>query len=100
MGMNPDTNRMEQLHQETRTELEKFTAKLADADRAAQLQELKRTLLRPDGTPVPQHWSTFRLGEHVVVNGYTFKIAYVGETSILLEPVSPALVSTSGAEER
>ena len=52
-------------------------------------------LLRPDGSKVPEHWSIFSVGEHVVVNNYTFKVAYIGETSILLEPVGPVLVGTS-----
>lgn len=46
--MNPETNKFEPL-------LESFDQ-----------------LLRPDGTPVPKHWSVFTAGEHVVVKDYTF----------------------------
>ena len=69
MGMNPDTNKLEALH-------EGLTGKL----------------LRPDGSEVPKHWSTFKLDEHVVVKGYTFRVAYIGESNILLEPVGPVVV--------
>ena len=54
-------------------------------------------LLRPDGTPVPDHWCIFSVDEHVVIKGYTFVIRYIGETSILLEPVGPVLVTGEGA---
>lgn len=63
----------------------------------AQMAELTGRLLRPDGTPVPEHWSVFTVGEHVVVKGYTFKAAYLNETTIVLEPVGPVLVG-GGAE--
>jgi hypothetical protein len=49
-------------------------------------------LLRPNGDPVPKHWSTFTLGELVVIKDYTFKVAYIGETAITFEPVGPTLL--------
>lgn len=51
--------------------------------------ERQQQLLRPDGTPVPKHWSTFQVGENVVIKDYTFKVAYIGESNILFEPVGP-----------
>jgi hypothetical protein len=73
--MNPDTNRFEPLSPPSLDDLKK------------ELDTMR--LLRPDGTPVPEHWSTFRVGEDVVIRGYTFRVAYIGETAILFEPVGP-----------
>ncbi len=71
--MNPETNRFEMLKEEL-----------------AQLEsKASGRLLRPDGSEVPKHWATFQLGELVVIKDYTFRVAYIGETAILFEPVSP-----------
>lgn len=65
--MNPETNRFEPL-----------------------LMSVEGSLLRPDGTPVPPHWAVFSIDERVIIKNHIFKVAYIGETSILFEPVSPA----------
>ncbi len=72
MGMNPQTNRFEELQQ------------LVDEANG------KTRLVRPNGDPFPQHWATFRIGEEVVIKGYTFKVAYFSESNIVLEPVRAA----------
>lgn len=66
--MNPDTNKFETL---------------TDVSIEGKLNQL----LRPNGEPVPQHWSVFQLDELVVIKNYTFKVKYIGETAILFEPV-------------
>ena len=48
---------------------------------------MQQSLLRPNGEPVPQHWTQFQVGECVVIKNYTFKVAYIGETALLFEPV-------------
>lgn len=48
-------------------------------------------LVRPDGSPVPKTWKVFAEGELVVIKDYTFKVAYINESSITFEPVSPVL---------
>lgn len=83
--MNPDSNRFETI----------IPAPETDAVRRQLEQAL--TLLRPNGQPVPSTWTQFQLGETVVIKNYTFKVAYIGETSILFEPVGPVLV---GQEEK
>ena len=45
-------------------------------------------LLRPDGTPVPKHWAVFHLDELVEIKNHTFRVKYIGETSILFEPIA------------
>lgn len=72
--MNPDTNKLEPL-------TEDFNIKV----------EAPGRLLRPDGSEVPSHWSVFQVGEQVVVKDYTFKVAYIGEGTLLLEPVAPVV---------
>lgn len=60
-----------------------------DTNQIEHLTELAGDLFRPDGSKVPKHWSTFRVGELVTVKDYTFKVAYIGESNVLLEPVAP-----------
>ena len=80
--MNPETNRFEELKQ----------------DLAEKLIQREPRLLRPDGSPVPEHWSIFTVDEHVNVKNYTFKVAYIGEQTLLLEPVGPILVGVGRNE--
>ena len=82
MGVNPDTNRIEELHQEL------DFRKVLQADVDDPSTPLAR-LLRPDGSPVPETWTVLKQGELVDIKGYTFRIAYIGETAIMLEPVKP-----------
>ena len=76
MGMNPDTNKLEFL----------------EVDGLG-------TLFRPNGELVPKHWSVFRVGESVVLKDYTFKVAYIGETSILLEPLGVVQIKVEDKEK-
>lgn len=107
MGMNPDSNEFEQLHKETalearlRTEREaEVQSKLGELIREQSTADVvkyspKPMLLRPDGSPVPEHWSVFAIDEHVVIKNYTFKVAYIGKDSILFEPVGPVVEEES-----
>lgn len=74
--MNPDTNSLEMLR-----------------------KSLLSDLVRPDGTPVPNHWSIYKVGESVVVKDYTWQVVHIGEKHMLLEPVGPVVVSVSGEDE-
>lgn len=83
--MNPDKNRFEQLQPPTDEQkelLKKMTSHLP-------------CLLRPNGEPVPETWTKFQIGEEVVIKDYTFKVAYIGETAILFEPVGPIILGES-----
>lgn len=55
-------------------------------------------LVRPNGEPVPGHWSTYKTGEEVVIKGYRWVIAHLGEKHLLLEPIGPVLVGEGGGE--
>lgn len=76
--MNPETNRFEPLS----PSIEELKNQFLDLS----------SLVRPDGSPVPKHWSVFTVGENVVIKDYTFRVAYVGETAILFEPVGPPIL--------
>lgn len=76
--MNPETNKFEKLHINESLENE--------------FERQVNALLRPNGEPVPKHWSLFQVGEKYVINEYTFECKYVGETSILFEPVGPIVI--------
>lgn len=82
MGVNPETNKFEPLTEDTAF-ADRIGSELFDP--AAPLTRL----LRLDGTPAPSHWSVFTVGELVTIKDYTFRVAYIGETAILLEPVKP-----------
>lgn len=91
--MNPDTNTLEHLM--TAKELEEHSKQLED--KANRLWKAysgvgEAQLYRPNGEPVPKHWSVFREGQHVVVENYTFKVAHIGEKHLLLEPVGPVVL--------
>lgn len=68
--MNPETNSFEQLNR--------------DFDQLKRLGESR--LVRPNGEPVPAHWPVFEQGELVVLKDYTFKVGYIGEKCLVLEP--------------
>jgi hypothetical protein len=81
MGMNPDTN-----------ELEKLKAVFGSLDKRKESGVGAPVLLRPNGEPVPEHWSIFVQGEDVVIKNYTFRVVYMNEKTIVLEPVGPIIV--------
>ena len=92
--MNPDKNQFEALREaagEVGDDLtkdlltEKFTERLIK-----KIGEPKASLVRADGSPVPEHWPIFKVGEEIVVKNYVFRVAYIGETTLLLEPVRMA----------
>ena len=86
--MNPDTNMFEKLSQQVEpstVEFEKLNQHLGFGTVPSEFA--KQQLLRSDGSPVPEHWSTFEVGEQVVIKNYTFEVKYIGETSILFEPI-------------
>jgi len=75
--MNPETCNFEHLTPEDR-QLERQLEKT---------YEEQTKLLRPNGEPVPSHWAVFVVGETVVVKDQTFKVAYINEGAMLLEPI-------------
>lgn len=96
--MNPDTNRFEELRPEIQESLKNQSKEIERRLRQMQRQLEedptygKPVLLRPNGTPVPEHWSVFTVGENVVIKNYTFHVAHIGESHILFEPVGPVVV--------
>jgi hypothetical protein len=95
MGMNPDTNRFEMLtpkeQQDQMADLRKQMESLVQIP-----MDTIGQLLRPNGEPVPKHWSVFRVGEDVVIKDYTFRVVYIGEGNILFEPVGPVVIEDNG----
>jgi hypothetical protein len=84
--MNPETNKFELLGPDTDQNEDPGPADTATLGLLRKMVQ-QQTLLRPNGEPVPQHWTQFQVGECVVIKNYTFKVAYIGETAILFEPV-------------
>jgi len=81
--MNPDTNRFEPLTDALEAEEKECLESIGE----------RLGLFRPDGSPVPKHWSVFQVGEQVVIKDYTFEVKYIGETAILFEPVGPVVLN-------
>lgn len=86
MGMNPDTNRFENLKT-----IDDIKSELIERAKILEATNLGK-LLRPNGEPVPDHWSVFKVDEEVVIKNYTFKVAYIGESTLLLEPVGVPII--------
>jgi hypothetical protein len=97
--MDPDSNRFVPLtekateealaeHLREREKIQEGLLKVAGTPDPGALSEL----VLPDGKPVPKHWAIFAVGEDVVIKGYTFRVAYIGETAILFEPVGLPIV--------
>lgn len=85
--MNPDTNKFEKLFTP-----KDIITKFKDEQLLKHIKTLEEhlsplILVRADGTPVPQHWSIFTIGELVIIKNYTFKVVHIGESYILFEPV-------------
>jgi hypothetical protein len=87
--MNPDTNRFEELFEKAMKKENKFFKNIEDW---CEEGEGLIKVYREDGSEVPEHWSIFTVGEKVVIKNYTFEVKYIGETSILFEPVSPVIL--------
>ena len=49
-------------------------------------------LVRPNGTPIPKHLSILQVDEKIVIKDYTFKVAYMNDTTLVLEPVGPIII--------
>ena len=75
MAVNPETGQIEMLQRVLGEYTDPFARHLG--------------LLRPNGKPVPAHWSVFTVGQLVEVEGCTMKVAHINESGVLLEPVSP-----------
>ena len=84
--MNPDTNKLEPLTTTT-PEMAKQLEGLEN-----QVKAFQGELVRSDGSPVPKHWAVLKRGETVVVKDYTFKVAHMNESCVVLEPVGPYIV--------
>ena len=77
--MNPETNKLEVLNEVPNDKLNDELNKLSEG----------LTLIRPNGEPIPKHWSIFTVGELIVIKDYTFRVAYINESTIVFEPVKP-----------
>lgn len=88
--MNPESNKFEHLVPVVDPTIEALRKKLAEMQSAATASGL----VRPDGSPVPTTWtwSVFTEGEIVVINNYRFRIAHIGESYAVVEPVGPVVV--------
>lgn len=80
MAINPENNRIEPCVETD----EALAKKLAD------LSGVYANIVKANGEPVPKHWTTLTVGELVVVKDYTFRVSYMNDASVTLEPVSPA----------
>jgi len=86
--MNPGTNQFEPLSDIFKTsESSEVGPEISGQLDALQRQLAGGPLIRPDGSPVPRHWTVLTVGENVVIKDYTFKVAYINDGTLVLEPV-------------
>jgi hypothetical protein len=81
MAMNPDTGKLEKLTNIDQDELRKRIE-----DSGETISKFFDGLIRPDGSPVPESWTLFKVGELVELKEHTFEIAHLGDNYIVLEP--------------
>ena len=92
--MNPETNKFEALSEEQ-------SVRQQDTYMQKQLEQLKQviasdSLLRPDGTPVPEHWTVLKVDEVIRIKTHNFKVVYINEGTLVLEPAGPVLIGEEG----
>jgi len=85
--MNPETNRFEQLRESTEEETAEINKRMVESLKNLAKVASGSFLLRPDGSPVPGHWPILSVGTKVEIEGYTFRVGYIGESVVLLEPI-------------
>ena len=80
MAINPETNRI-------------VKCEVPDEAQAMYLKNLegaRSDIVNINGSPIPKHWTVLKEGELIVVKDYTFRVAYMNDAGVLLEPASPA----------
>ena len=87
MALNEETNKFEVARQPTIAELDKL------------MDTHGNILIRPDGSVVPETWLVFKEQELVVVKDHTFRVAHIGETYLVIEPVDKVIMKTPGKVE-
>ena len=50
------------------------------------LFSVNSVLVDQDGAPIPKHRAVLKVGQNVVVEGCTFRVAHIGDKHLLLEP--------------
>jgi hypothetical protein len=86
--MNPDTGQFERLQQRHEEQLKALEHRFSRLHPRLSAEQ-RSSLIRPDGSPVPDHWAVFTVGELVTLKNNTFRVAYMNEGTLLLEPVKP-----------
>ena len=91
MGLNPDTDKIEELSliKDIRKDLKQ--RKGEDIARQIEIAQTRGQLVRPDGSLVPKHWAIFSIGELVKLKDSTFKVIYFNESFLILEPAELAI---------
>ena len=46
-------------------------------------------LVKLDGSPIPKSAIIFKIGELIEIKGYTYRLAYMNENTLVSEPVRP-----------
>ena len=45
--------------------------------------------VKPDGSPIPKEAIIFKVGELIDIKGYTYRLVYLNEKTLIFEPVKP-----------
>jgi hypothetical protein len=85
--MNPETNRFKAVHPKD-VEYEKQVAELV-SEHNRRLRVMEGDFVREDGSPVPENYPVFSVGEEFRLKGYRFKVKEIKPDEITFEPVGP-----------
>jgi len=51
-------------------------------------------IFKPNGKPVPAHWAAFQPNEMLTIKNHSFKVAYIGNDCMVLEPLGVIEISS------
>jgi len=85
--MNPETNRFEAVHPKD-AEYEKQVAELV-SEHNRRMRVMEGDFVREDGSPVPENYPVFSVGEEFRLKGYRFKVKEIKPDEITFEPIGP-----------
>jgi hypothetical protein len=83
--MNPDKNKLEPIY--TSEQIQKHFEECCKHAEKQRSYLVPGQLYKADGSPVPEYWPIFDIGETVVLKNYSFRIEYIGEETMLLKPL-------------
>lgn len=85
--MNPETNMFEQLSPASKEALDRIQRQLKEATQKFYSNGSPvGSLVRPDGSPVPENWLVLEVGQRFDIEAVSFEVVHIGERYFVAEP--------------